>query len=136
MNNIPRKLRLTLAADPYYRTCARLGLHGHVCAGRITWEHALIFSGKQVQSRFAIVPLCAKSHAVDRFQDGGDLNKEVNAWIALNRASKEEIRGISRAVDYKAVLRRLNGKYGVYQEPVIESEVIAYPFLRAERTHP
>ena len=117
MNNIPRKLRAELAADPFYRACARKGLHGHKCAGRITWEHAFIYAGKQVQKKWAIIPLCAKAHAVDEFQDGGDMNKEINQLIALSRAADEEILEISRARNYFLYRAHLFKKYGVYSPP-------------------
>lgn len=55
MRKIPQKLRDELAADPYYKTCAR---KSGECSGRITWEHAVIYAGRQVNERWAIVPLC------------------------------------------------------------------------------
>lgn len=73
--------------NPYYRSCAR---EGYDCDGRITFEHALIHAGRQVQEEWAIIPLCAFHHAVDEYQDGGDLNKEINQMIALMRASSED----------------------------------------------
>lgn len=132
MNNIPIKLRKQLASDSYYHACARKGWHEHACAGRITWEHALILAGKQVQERFAIIPLCAKAHAVDAFQDGGDLNKEINLWIALNRATDEEMLSISKANDYFLWRHRLNETYGTYRESIPErAGEIMYPWLRS-----
>lgn len=126
MNNIPSKLRSEIKDDPYYRFCARADVHE--CAGRITWEHALTFRGSQIQKRFAILPLCAKAHSVDEFQDGGDLNKEINIWMCLNRATDEELCEISKAKDYFFERRRLNEKYGYYREPANLS-FINYPFL-------
>lgn len=114
MNNIPPRLRKQLAADPFYKKCAREGLHGHECGGRITWEHAIMFAGKQVQERFAILPICAKGHEVDSYQDGGDLDKEVHLWLALSRATDDELRAISRTIDYRQKLNRLNVQYGIY----------------------
>lgn len=114
---IPKKLREELRRDPYYRHCALEGLHGHECAGRVTWEHALTFEGKKVQMRFCLVPLCEKAHAVCRFQDAGTLRKDMNVWVALNRASEEEIDALSKAVDYIRKREYLNEKYGPYTEP-------------------
>lgn len=127
MNNMPKKLRKELAADPFYATCARAGLfdgnspsHGyHRCEGRITWDHSVTFAGRQVQARWAITPLCARAHSVDAFQDGGDLNKKINLWIALNRASDEALEAVSGATDYLALRGRLNAVYGNYKEPVL-----------------
>lgn len=119
MNNIPSKLRKQLAVDPYYYTCARAGIDGHECHGRITWEHVIIYGGKQIQARWAILPLCAWAHAVDEFQDCGDLNKEVNTWIALNRATNQELQDISKAINYFHRLDYLNSIYGEYREPIL-----------------
>ncbi len=103
-----------MSADPFYKTCARAGLHSHECDGRITWEHAMIYAGGQIQARWAIIPLCAKAHAVDQYQDGGDLDKRCNEWIALNRASPDELLAISKAKDYFYRKNFLNKIFGGY----------------------
>lgn len=126
MNNIPLKLRQQLEADPYYHQCARQILLGdHVCQGdpirgrygrMIEWEHALVHAGKQVQAPFAIVPLCWWAHR------GPGATKEVNVWIALNRASGDEIEALSRAVDYTRMRRNLNARYGVPMARLVEDD--------------
>ncbi|MBN8966102.1 MAG: hypothetical protein J0H89_12160 [Rhizobiales bacterium] len=127
MNNIPAALRAELAADPYYRHCAYQDVVGrHFCEGRITWEHALYFQGVQIQKRFAILPLCEKAHGIGRFMDAGDLDKRINQWIALNRATDAELRAISKAVDYIHHRDYLNRLYGPYSEPQAELPAIAY----------
>lgn len=82
MNNIPGPLRAELAEDPYYKICARVDFD---CSGRITWEHAHYYAGKQIQERWAIIPLCVYHHL------GPGLNKELNQAIALARASDEDL---------------------------------------------
>lgn len=88
---IPKKLISIMTSDPYYKKCARLKDGG--CSGRITWEHAMTYGGKQIQERWAIIPLCEKHHGVLRWS-GSDslLNKGINRCIALNRATDEELR--------------------------------------------
>jgi len=54
------------------------------CDGRITWEHALKYAGKQVQERFAIIPLCWYHHL------GAGLNKRFNEYCALLRATASD----------------------------------------------
>ena len=88
MNNMPSKLRAQLAEDPYYKRCAR---KSGQCDGRITWEHALLYAGKQVQERFAIIPLCVFHHL------GSGMVKWVNELIALRRATPEDFARYSRA---------------------------------------
>lgn len=104
----------TMLDDPYYKVCARAGLHGHICDGRITFEHVLIYAGRQVQEYWAIIPLCECGHSVDHYQDMGDLNKSINVWIALNRATDDELRKYSKAVNYIQLRATLNLQYGVY----------------------
>src|SRR3990167_289062 len=81
MKPIPPKLRKEIAADPYYQTCARAD---YECQGRITWEHAFVYAGSQINEKWAIIPLCEHHHL------GAGLNKIVNQAIAAKRATKEE----------------------------------------------
>lgn len=83
MRKIPPKLREILANDPYYLLCARRSDSG--CDGRITWEHAFIYAGRQVNERWAIIPLCEYHH----LREG--LDKEKNQAIALLRASNADL---------------------------------------------
>lgn len=110
---MPPKLRAELAQDPEYRICMRRALLGdHNCqadplTGKlIEWEHVFIFASNQVQKKWCIIPICWLVHR------GGQLNKEINEWIALNRATDAEIAEVSKAVDYKHKKKYLNQKYG------------------------
>jgi len=120
MNNVPASLRGQLADDPEYKRCALRGYHA--CGGRITWEHAFVFAGKQIQLRWAIIPLCARGHGVDEWQDAGTLNKGMNQWCALNRATDEELKVISKATNYLRERKRLNDIYGEYVPPPVRKE--------------
>lgn len=91
---IPMKLREEINLDPFYSTCALYGQYGHECEGRITLEHAIIIAGNSYQSKWSIVPLCAKAHDVDQFQDSHNMIKELNEWVALSRASDQDILSI------------------------------------------
>lgn len=75
-------MREEMAADPYYKICAR---KGNDCSGRITWEHAFKYAGGQVQEKWSIIPLCWHHHL------GKGLNKRFNEYIALLRATKEDL---------------------------------------------
>lgn len=87
MNAIPKKLRVELAADPYYKKCARASSE---CTGRITWEHCLTYAGRQIQERWAIIPLCVWHHL------GNGLKKEINRKIAMSRAKEEDHKNYPR----------------------------------------
>src|SRR3990167_6442583 len=82
MRRIPCKLIKELENDVYYKLCARLNRY---CVGRITWEHVFIYAGKQINERWAILPLCWHHHL------GAGLNKKENEKIAIKRATKREL---------------------------------------------
>lgn len=88
MRKIPPQLRDEMANDVYYQKCAR---QNGACMGRITWEHTYIYAGKQINEKWAIIPLCEYHHAVNSYQDSGDLNKKANRCIALSRATEEDL---------------------------------------------
>lgn len=82
MRPIPPKLRQEMADDIYYKTCARAD---EDCEGRITWEHAFIYAGKQINEKWAIIPLCVYHHL------GDGLDKRKNEAIALARATLGDV---------------------------------------------
>lgn len=124
-----------MAADPFYGSCARKAALGdHTCERdplrpeqAIEWEHALYAAGKQLQQKFAIIPLCWWAHR------GPGLDKDINIWIALSRATDAELLELSNmgALDYFRYRRYLIARYGVYNpvEKPVESVGIAYGYL-------
>lgn len=118
------ELRTEVGSDPEYTRCALQGLQFGECQGRITREHALIFAGKKIQERWAIIPACAAHHGVDFFQDAPtEAPKEVRVWVALNRAEEVELLAVSRVVNYFRERDRLNAKFGIYVLPPIPAVV-------------
>lgn len=120
---IPLPLRKEMAEDPFYKSCS---LAGHVfeelqhqCAGSITWEHCLTYGGSKIQEKWAIIPLCEKYHGVNWFQDSGFMVKEINVWVALNRATDAELKAKSKVIPYLRERDRLNAKYGVWKPIVV-----------------
>lgn len=114
MRPIPPKLKKELEQKPEYKLCMRRhALKDHVCQPNprtgqlIEWEHALIYAGQQINEEYAIVPICWWAHS------GPGLKKEINVWLALNRATDDELRAISKAVDYIRERARLNAIYGI-----------------------
>ena len=81
MNNMPLKLRKDLSNDSDYKFCMRASSE---CRGRITWEHALMYAGKQIQERFAVLSLCEFHHLY------AGLNKKWNKDFAMSRATEED----------------------------------------------
>lgn len=108
MRPIPPKLKKEMGADPYYKVCAHKDEN---CDGRVTWEHTIIYASKQLNEKWAIIPICAYHHAVDRHQDGPGLDKQRNVWVALNRATDDELIAVSKVVNYMRERDRLNTIY-------------------------
>lgn len=123
------KVARQIDADPGYSVCMLRAYPSHVCGGRLTREHALIHAGRQVDAKFAIISCCARGQEVDHYQDAHTMDKKLNVWVALNRATDEEIQTISKVINYSRMREQLNHVYGKYipPKPVI-SEVINYPF--------
>jgi hypothetical protein len=82
MRPIPHDIRAALAADPFMERCIfRLpGAPATPCAGRIEWEHAVVYAGRQVNETWAIVPCCTAHHR------GRFLRKRFNLYVAILRA--------------------------------------------------
>lgn len=106
MRTIPLKLRQQLASDPFYKKCARAD---EWCSGRITWEHAFRYAGKQINALWAIIPLCWFHHM------GKGLNKRINQLIALRRATQEDL-ALYPKKDWDQELLRLEHECGGNQE--------------------
>lgn len=127
MSVLPQKLRKEMNEDPEYQICA---LKGHLvdligpCDGRVTREHAIYYANKKVQERWAVPPICAKHHGVDLWLDAGTAPKLARVWVALNRATDDELMSVSKVVNYARERMRLNQKYGPWKSPVpVEKDV-------------
>lgn len=117
MRRIPEQIKAEIISQPLHGLCLRrLALQDHICEGRITWEHALIYAGRQINEVWAIVELCAKAHSVDQFQDRGIMVKTINEWIAIGRMTPEDEAKYPR---FNWAQRRayLNSLYGVLKLP-------------------
>jgi len=85
MRPIPQKLKDEMEADPFYQKCA---WHGRPHPGKkIEWHHNLIFSGRQVNRKFAILPLCEEIHQ----QVSKREIREYLDWIMVSRATEKEL---------------------------------------------
>ena len=102
MSPIPIKLKNEILADPYYQKCVRC--KEGTCSGRITWEHCWIYAGKQIQEKWAIIPLCWFHHL------GDGLDKEYNQWVSINRMTFIDREKYNRK-NWKQLTHYLNNKY-------------------------
>lgn len=128
---IPPKLLDELNNDPEYKICSLYGYAGNDCEGRVTKEHAIIVAGSSYQARWAIIPLCAKHHDVDKYQDSHSMNKEMNQWVALCRATDKDILDVfhegqisplGKSKDLFQKKKYLIAKYGVWEQkhPIVK----------------
>jgi|24BtaG_2_1085350.scaffolds.fasta_scaffold01853_5 hypothetical protein len=107
---IPKELLEEILADDFYKECARKHIFNHECRGRITFEHAIIMAGKQLNEKWSLLPICWNGHL------GDDMDKEVHEWIALNRATEEDLEKYPKCTKaWKQRLKYLNGEYGEYE---------------------
>ena len=116
MRPISPRVKKIIDTDPFYKTCIFRGYQDRfgICGGRITMEHSIIFAGRQLDEAWAILPLCARHHGIEEFQDRTYINKEAVVWVALNRATLEELHAISKVINYenkKIWLNKVLGKY-------------------------
>lgn len=108
---LTKEAKEAIKTDPFYKKCIRHA-EGN-CQGRLTHEHALYYGGKRMDDVFAILPVCAYHHGVDRFMDSGDLDKDFHRWVAINRMTDKDMAKYDR-VYWKVQRNYLNNKYGNY----------------------
>jgi hypothetical protein len=101
MRPIPKQLRDEMADDPFYKQCCL----GDNCYGKIEFHHNLIYAGRQVNEKWAILPLCKFHH-----DNIAWVRRRVD-HIMLNRATDGELRAYSKAIDYVALRERLNKEH-------------------------
>jgi len=119
MRPIPKELRKEIAQDPFMKTCIYHDLgKQNECKGRIEWEHAFIYAGRQINEKWAIVPVCYYHHR------GGGLDKEYNQYRAIIRADIDEVQKKYPKVDWVQLKKYLTNKY---QNKIIKSVGILKP---------
>lgn len=99
MRPIPTTLRRKIANDPFMQRCIYAG-----CPGHPEWEHAMIYSGKQINEAWAIVPVCTYHHR------GEGLDKQYNQYVALSRASPDDLAKYPKT-DWEHLRQHLNSLY-------------------------
>ena len=81
MRLIPLKLRREIADDPFMTWCVWSG-----DTKNVSWEHCWIYSGRQINEKWAIVPL--------RRDLNVNITKEIKdycRWISLIRAKPKDL---------------------------------------------
>lgn len=122
MRPIPPKLKRELAADPFMLRCIHSYLPGATpCSGRVEWEHAFTFAGRQLNERWAIVPVCTGHHR------GGGLVKDLNRYAALLRMTIQErldVRVKYRTTDWEQLRSWFSSKFPTFRLPNVTPEYV------------
>lgn len=105
MRPIPTSLKEEIAEDKFYKRCC---IADENCQGRIEWHHNLIYASKQVNEKFCILPICHYHHEHEKDTEIGDRLD----YIMLCRATDDDLKRFSKAVNYLALRYRLRQKYG------------------------
>jgi len=104
MRPIPKKLLKEILEDRFYQKCCVTGQNN------VRLHHNFIYSGKQVNEKWCILPLSDEIHDIEKRKD----IKEILNWIMYNRATDEELLKYSKVVNYierKEMSNLLFGKY-------------------------
>lgn len=106
MRPIPLKLRTEIAKDKFMARCIYCDLgRGFECNGRVEWEHAFLYAGKQINEAWAIVPVCTYHHR------GDGLDKHYNEYRAIIRADIHDLQIRMPKKDWKQIKEFLTNKY-------------------------
>ena len=112
MRPMPLKLRVELAKDPFMALCIYRDekAPNHGCSGRITWEHAFLNAGKQINEAWAIVPCCLNHNS------GSSMVKSYNQYRSMLRAKElgvwDKIKAKYPRTDWEQQFKYLSKKYG------------------------
>jgi hypothetical protein len=106
-------LPLEILKDSFMRQCCY-----PECGKLPQWHHVFDFAYKQIQDPWNIVPACkfhheqATRHNVNYKRDVEDYFK----WVALSRATEEELKKYSKVENYANQLVRLNERFSIFSE--------------------
>lgn len=98
---IPKKMREELVEDPFMQKCCLSDFDlENQCDGRIEWHHNLIFASNRINEKFCILPVCHFHHVHESVW-----KQELNQ-VMVDRATYEELKPYSKAIDYVALKKR------------------------------
>lgn len=98
MRPLSKKLKEQILFDPFYSRCCR---HDGNCSGRVTWEHCWTYANRQINEKWAIVPLCWYHHL------GAGFEKKFGQWISLGRATEYELKDYPK-VNWRQIKENLD----------------------------
>jgi len=95
---IPKKLLNEILEDKFYKKCCLTGKS----YGKIDWHHNMTWQGKNVQEKFAILPV---HNSIHQYHNGltSEVKEKLNR-IMVSRMTEEQLDYYSKAVNYKRFL--------------------------------
>jgi len=101
--SIPKKVVAVLKADPFMAQCC-------ICGATPQWHHNFEYGRKAVNEPWCILPLCVVHH-----QGVREIKyRRLLDWAMLNRATDEELKKYSKAMNYKSKRSWLNMLFGQF----------------------
>lgn len=94
-----------MASDAFYERCCVTGVLA--TEQKVEWHHNLIYQGRQVQEKWAILPILYTIHE----KANNRKVRQVLDWIMLNRATEEELRAHSKVINYIKKREYLNNRF-------------------------
>ena len=92
---IPQRLKEEMKADPYYQKCCLTGIKKKD-GFKLDWHHAWEYSGRQIQEKWAIMPIWWRKHAaVNGDSDSVHNCKETELkvkYLSLCRVNLENLK--------------------------------------------
>lgn len=104
MRPIPIELRKRIASNPFMQRCIYWGIRSNGCKGRVEWEHAFEYGGKQINEEWAIVPVCTYHHRIA-------LDKDYNRFRAIIRADIDDLQRRMPKKNWRQIKKYLVAKY-------------------------
>lgn len=89
MRPIPKALLRKILADPWYEFCCYPD-----CGKQAELEHAILESGRQLNEFWAIIPCCPDHNR------GVKMDKAFNRYVALSRASEDDLNKYPRSAPF------------------------------------
>jgi hypothetical protein len=104
MRPIPEKLKKQIASDPRMKFCIH---QTALCRGKVEWEHAFVYAGKQINEWWAIIGVCVYHHR------GQGLDKGFNKYMALKRLNGDfsELEQKYSRENWQQIWNYLSNKY-------------------------
>lgn len=110
MNPIPQKLKEEILADDYYKKCCLTG----IINDKIDWHHAWQYAGKQINEKWAIMPIWWRKHAYYGDKDSVHnslITKEYVQYLSLLRTDISDLKKRMPKKDWEQEFLRLHNKY-------------------------